>query len=115
MKTSKTKFIIIFVICALAFQFITNSLYLSQPRLFPAHGESFLSPEAATGWKNVLALTFLPVKVILIGPLIPYIDLLRQEPDTPPPFFLIGFIFYWTLLALAVRYLIGRIRGVKKA
>lgn len=110
MEISRTKFVILFLLFAFAFQFITNSLYLSETRLFPGHGELFLG----TG-KSVIATILLPVRVVLIGPLLPYINFLRQEPDTPPPFFLIGFAFYWTFLALVIYYLLDKIKRSKKS
>lgn len=116
MKISRTKFVILFVISALGYLFISNSFFLSEIRLFPAHGESLLGTGSATGWKGVLATILLPVKLVLVGPLLPYINFLRQEPDTPPPFFLIGFVFYWTMLALAIYYITGKIKqSLKKA
>lgn len=113
MKISRAKFVIIFLIAALAFQFISNSLALSEVRLFPAHGESFFGTGVQTGWKNVVSTILLPVKTILIGPLIPFIDFLRQEPDTPPPFFLIGFLLYWTVLALVIYYILSKLKRIK--
>lgn len=115
MKISRKKFVILFMIFALVFQLATNSLYLSETRLFPGNGESFFVTGSAEGWKNVIGAVLLPVKAVLIGPLIPYINFLRQEPDTPPPFFLIGFALYWSLLALAVHYIVSKIkRSVSK-
>lgn len=100
----------LFLVSAFAFQLITNALALSEVRLFPGNGESFLGTGSETGWRNVVSTILLPVKVVLIGPLIPFINFLRQEPDTPPPFFLIGFAFYWTMLALILYYLFGKIK-----
>ncbi len=113
MKISRTKFVILFLVIAFVFQFITNSLSLSEIRMFPAHGESFLGTGSQTGWKSIISNILLPVKAILIGPLLPYVNLLRQEPDTPPPFFLIGFAFYWTVLALTIYYIFNRIKRSK--
>ena len=110
MKISRTKFVILFLVSAFAFQFISNALLGSEVRLFPAHGESFLGTGSPIAWKSIVSVILLPVKIVLIGPLLPYIDFLRQEPDTPPPFFLIGFAFYWTILALTIHYLIGKIK-----
>ena len=31
-------------------------------------------------------------------------------PDPPPPFLVIGFALYWTILALVIYYLIGKIK-----
>ncbi|MES2275803.1 MAG: hypothetical protein V4592_07265 [Bacteroidota bacterium] len=110
MKISRTKFVIIFLISALAFQFITNSLFLSEVRLFPANGESFLGMGSPITWKSIVSIVLFPVKIVLIGPLLPFINFLRQDPDTPPPFFLIGFAFYWTILALTIYYLFSKFK-----
>lgn len=111
MKTSRINFVIIFLITAFVFLFISNTLLGSSgTQLFPSHDESFLEIGSQIVWKSTVSTILLPIKIVLIGPLLPYIEFLRQEPDTPPPFFLIGFIFYWTILALIIHYLIGKLR-----
>jgi hypothetical protein len=40
----------------------------------------------------------------LIGPLLP----LTRWPDLPPPFLVVGFAIYWTILALLIHSLIGK-------
>jgi hypothetical protein len=110
MNISKTKFVILFLISAFAFQFISNSILGSEVRLFPPHDESFLGTGSQIAWKSTVSTIILPIKIVLIGPLLPYINFLRQEPDTPPPFFVIGFIFYWSILALIIRYLLGKLK-----
>ena len=115
MKISRTKFVILFLVVAFAFQFIANSLFLAEPRLFPAHGESFLGTGSEPGWRQTISFILLPLKYIVNGPLIPYVNMLRQEPDTPPPFFLIGFVFYWTILALLLYYILNKIKRTRTA
>lgn len=115
MKTSRIKFVMLFLVSAFAFQFITTSILGLETRLFPAgNSTSFLGMGSATGWKSIVSMILLPVKLILIGPLIPFIDFLRQESDTPPPFFLIGFAVYWTILALIIYYLAGKFKARKQ-
>jgi hypothetical protein len=46
----------------------------------------------------------------LIGPLLPFINFLHQDPDTPPPFFLAGFAVYWTILAFGIHFLLGKMK-----
>lgn len=58
MNISRTKFVILFLIFAFAFQFVTNSLSLSETRLFPAHGEPFLATGSQTGWKSVVSVIY---------------------------------------------------------
>jgi hypothetical protein len=104
---SRIKFVFLFLVFAFAFLFFTTSL-LDQPP------ESMLGSESQVGWKSAISTILSPIKIILIGPLLPFINFLHQDPDTPPPFFLVGFAFYWTILALIIHYLLGKIK-VKKA
>lgn len=110
MNISRTKFVILFLISAFAFLFISNALYGSSVRLFPQHGEPWFGTESQAEWKIVVSTILLPIKIVLIGPMLPFINFLRQEPDTPPPFFVIGFAFYWTILALIIHYILGKIK-----
>src|SRR4051812_18558869 len=105
MKISRTRFIIIFLVSAFAFQFISNSLLGSELRLFPVNGEWFPGTGSAISWKNILATILYPVKFILIGPL----SFLAQDPDPPPPVLIFAFAFYWTVMALAIYYLLSKI------
>lgn len=45
--------------------------------------------------------------MVLIGPLaLPQVNFLKDDP--PPPFVGIYFIIYWTILASAVHFLLGK-------
>ena len=103
---SRVKFVFLFLIFAFAFHCVPTVL-LDQP---PA---AFLGTESKVDWKSTVATILSPIKIVLIGPLLPFINFLHQDPDTPPPFFLAGFAFYWTILALVIHYLLGKIK-VKK-
>jgi hypothetical protein len=103
---SRIKFVFLFLIFAFAFLFTTTML-LDQPP------ESFLGSESQVTWKSTVSTILSPIKFILIGPLLPFINFLHQDPDTPPPFFLVGFAFYWIILALILHYLLSKIK-VKK-
>jgi hypothetical protein len=106
MNISRVKFVLFFLIFALAFLFGTTSL-LDQPP------EAFLGSESQVPWKSTLSTILSPIKIILIGPLLPFIRFLHQDPDTPPPFFLIGFAIYWTMLALILYYLLSKLKHSK--
>ena len=103
MHIPRIKFVVLFLISAFAFLFGTT-LLLDQPP------ESFLGSESQVAWKAAISTILSPVKIILIGPLLPFIQFLRQDPDTPPPFFLAGFAIYWTILALILHYLFSKIK-----
>lgn len=106
MKISRKKFVSIFLISGFTFLFIYNVVIRSVVRLIPESGSSFLSTASLTGWKRIISTILYPVKIVLVGPVLPLLNL----PDPPPPFLVIGLAFYWTILALVVYYLIGKTR-----
>jgi len=97
----RIKFVFFFLVFAFAFLFGTD-LLLDQPP------ESLLGSESQVGWKSAISTILSPIKIILIGPLLPFINFLHKDPDTPPPFFLAGFAFYWTILALVIYYFLSK-------
>ena len=100
---SRIKFVLLFLIFAAAFLFLTNLLLGQSP-------ESLFGSDSQAGWRSIVSNILSPIKIILIGPLLPFIKFLHQDPDTPPPFFLAGFILYWTILALIIYYIISKIK-----
>lgn len=112
MHISRTKFIILFMIAGFAFMGVTTSLLgTTGPRGFPQLPDSVLrtGSESPIAWKRTVSAVVFPVKVVLLGPVMPYFNMLRQEPDTPPPFFSIGLLVYWTILASGIHYLLRRL------
>jgi hypothetical protein len=107
MNIPRIKFVLLFLVFAFAFIFGTN-LLLDQPP------ESFLGSESQVAWKSAVSTILSPIKIVLIGPLLPFIKFLHQDPDTPPPFFLAGFAFYWTILAVALHYLLSKINHSRR-
>ena len=106
MKTSRKKFVFLFLLSGFAFLFVYNVIFCSTVRLIPGSGKAFLSGESLTGWKSVVSTVLYPIKIVLAGPMLPLINL----PDPPPPFLVIGFACYWTILALVIYYFIGKIK-----
>ncbi len=115
MTTSRKKFIIIFIICGFAFLFISTSLLGSTgPRGFPQAPDSVLrtGSDSPVVWKRTVSTIIMPIKIVLIGPLLlPGVHFLQEDP--PPPFVGIYFIFYWTILALIIYYFVGKLRRSK--
>jgi hypothetical protein len=113
MKLSRTKFVILFIISGFAFLFITTSLLGSTgPRGFPKSPDSVLrtGSDSPIPWKRTVSAIIVPIKIILIGPLsLPQIHFLKEDP--PPPFIGIYLVFYWSILAVVVYYLIGKLKG----
>src|SRR5688572_24548769 len=101
MKISRTKFVIVFLFSAFAFQFISNSVLGTEVALFPGNGEWYPGVGSPIAWKNTVASIIYPVKYILVEPL----SFLNQDPDGPPPVPLIGFGIYWAAIALVLYYL----------
>jgi len=107
MKISRTKFVIVFLVSAFVFQFISNSVLGNEVRLFPVNGDFFPGTASPIGWKSTLAKILYPIKIVLIGP----VTLLfkNPDPDPAPPVFVIAFAFYWTAMALFLHYLFNKI------
>lgn len=101
MNTPRIKFVLLFLVGAFAFLFGSSALLNQTP-------EVIWGSESQTGWQYIVSIILSPVKIILMGPLLPFIAFLRQDPDTPPPFFLAGFAIYWTILALAIHYFFAK-------
>lgn len=111
MKTSRKKFVSLFLLSGFAFLFLYNVIFLSAVQLLPESGASFLNTESLTGWKSIVAMMLYPVKIVLVGPVLPLLNL----PDPPPPFLVIGIAFYWTILALVIHYFMVKIRRSRKS
>ena len=104
MKTSKTKFVIIFLVSAFVFIGITNLL------LKPVNGDWFAGTDSPITWKRTLAAIIYPAKIVLVGPLAPIFN----DPDPPPPIRGLACAIYWTAIALVLYYLIGIIKATRK-
>lgn len=112
MNISREKFVIFFLIFGFVFLFITTSLLGSTgPRGFPQSPDSVLRTggDSPVAWKRAVATIILPIKIVLIGPLaLPQIHFLKEDP--PPPFIGLYLIFYWTILAVGIHYLLGTLK-----
>ena len=106
MNISRIKFVLLFLVFAFVFLFVTTGVLDQTP-------ESFIGMKSQVPWKATVSTILSPIKIILIGPLLPFIQFLHQDPDTPPPFFLVGFAIYWTILALLIHYLAGKMKPAK--
>lgn len=110
MKISRKKFVVLFIVCGFVFLFITTS-FLGSTGLggFPQPPDSLLGIDSPVTWKRVVSTIILPIKIVLIGPLLlPSVDFLKDDP--PPPFVGIYFIFYWTILASLIYYVSGKLK-----
>jgi fatty acid desaturase len=103
MKISRTAFVILFLMFGFAFIFGTTSILNQAP-------EAFLGSKTQAAWQSVASTILSPIKIVLIGPLLPFINLLHKDPDTPPPFFLAMFAFYWAILAAILHHFLSKIK-----
>ena len=99
MKTSRTRFVIVFLVSAFAFIVITNLL------LQPVNGDWFAGTDSPIAWKRTLAAIIYPVKIVLVGPLSPIFN----DPDPAPPVRALACAIYWTVLALVIYFIISKI------
>ncbi|MEY4731820.1 MAG: hypothetical protein RL681_766 [Candidatus Parcubacteria bacterium] len=106
MNISRKKFVLLFLVSAFVFMFISNALFGTDARVFPQPPESWLGTDPQTGWKSAGYKILLPIKMMLIGPMLTTGNFLREDP--PPPFVAAVFILYWSVLALAIHYLLGK-------
>jgi len=113
MNISRVKLVMYFIVCGFVFMFITTSLLGSAGvRGFPKYPDTFLLTNSPVPWKNTVSTILVPVKIVLIGPLLlPSVNILKEDP--PPPFIGIYFILYWSVLAAIIHSLIGKLRRVK--
>jgi len=111
MKTSRKRFVIIFLVSAFAFQFISNSVLGDKVGLFPNNGNWYPGVGSPIAWKNIVGSIIYPVKYILVEPL----SFLTQDPDPVPPVLLIAFAIYWAAIALILYFLFSLIFRRKKA
>lgn len=113
MNISRKKFIIIFIISGFTFlAFTTSLLGTTGPRGFPKYPDPIIRTgnNSPIAWKRAVSTIILPIKIVLIGPLaLPSINILKEDP--PPPFIGIYLIFYWTILASIIHYLLGKIKN----
>lgn len=103
MNISRTKFVILFLVSAFAFMFLSNALFGLEARVFHWNEESFLGTDSPIAWKSVGYHISYPIKVVLIGPFA-FIKIFHDDP--PPPFVAVVFALYWSILALALHYLL---------
>ena len=103
MNISRTTFVILFLVFGFAFIALTGAV-LNQPP------ESFLGAESQGVWKSVASTVLSPIKIVLIGPMLPFINFLHRDPDTPPPFFIAMFAVYWSVLAASLHFFLRKFR-----
>jgi hypothetical protein len=99
MKTSRTRFLIIFLASAFAFMMITNLL------LQPVNGDWFAGTNSPIVWHRTVAAMIYPVKFILVGPLAPIFN----DPDPAPPIRMLACALYWSVIALVLHFILSKI------
>jgi hypothetical protein len=103
MRMTRKKFVLLFLAFGYAFDFATRFLLNQAPR------PSWASPDQEA-WQRYASTILSPLKLVLVAP----IDWLQQDPDPPPPFRLILFAAYWSVLALGIHYLLQRRSAVAR-
>jgi hypothetical protein len=100
MHLTRKRFVLLFLACGYTFHFATRFLLNQSPEALWA------SPDQQA-WQRHASTILSPIKVVLVGP----INWLQQDPDPPPPFRLILFAAYWSVLALGIHYVLSRKRA----
>ncbi|HXK20016.1 MAG TPA: hypothetical protein VNG33_19530 [Polyangiaceae bacterium] len=97
MRSSRKKFVLVFLAVGYAFHFVTRFVLNQAPEALGASPDQEL-------WQRRASTILSPIKAVLVGP----INWLQQDPDPPPPFRLILFAVYWSVLALGIHRLLWR-------
>lgn len=97
MRSSRKKFVLLFLACGYAFGFVTRFL-LNQPP------DALWASPGQEPWQRYVSMVLSPLRVILAGPVI----WLQQDPDPPPPFRIILLGVYWSVLALGIHRLLSK-------
>jgi hypothetical protein len=100
MNLSRKKFVFSFLAFGYAFHFATKFLLNQSP-------EALWASPSQAAWQRLVSTILSPIKVVLVGP----INWLQQDPDPPPPFRLVLFAVYWSLLALGIYHVLSRRRA----
>ena len=100
MRSTRKKFVLLFLAFGFAFHFATRFVLNQSPEALWA------SPDQKP-WQRLASTILSPIRVVLVAP----INWLQQDPDPPPPFRLILFAAYWSVLALGIHYLLSRKRA----
>jgi hypothetical protein len=96
MRSTRRKFVLVFLACGIAFDLATRFL-LNQPR------EALWASPNQEAWQRYISTILSPIRVVLLGPII----WLQQDPDPPPPFRVILLAAYWSVLALGIHHLLS--------
>lgn len=102
----------LFLVAAFAFMFLSNAIFGTEARVFPWNEASFLGSDSPILWKSIGYKILYPVKVVLVGPLLPFIDYVKQDPDPLPPLVAAVFAVYWTVLALGIHFVL--VKGLRR-
>lgn len=97
MRSSRKKFVFLFLASGYAFGLATRVL-LNQPP------DALGASPGQEAWQRQVSTILLPIRLVLVGP----IHWLQQDPDPPPPLRAILLAAYWSLLALGIHYLLSR-------
>ena len=100
MRSTRKRFVLLFLAFGYVFHFVSKFVLNQSPDALWA------SPDQEV-WQRYASMILSPLKVVLIGP----INWLQQDPDPPPPFRLILFAAYWSILALGIHHLLSRKRA----
>jgi hypothetical protein len=105
MKVSRSKFVLLFLACGYAYGIATRLILNQMPASL--YGSDFGIPQAP--WQNTVSTMLFPIKLVLMGPLLPVFNwMLSQDGDPPPPMIAIMYAFYWIPLALILHYILSK-------
>ncbi len=104
---TRMTFILWFILFGFIFMGASTTLLGSTgPRGFPKPPDTLLMTASQEAWKRTGSTIIMPIKVVLIGPILLSKNFLQDDP--PPPFVGLYLIIYWTLLGTIIHEVYGR-------
>ncbi len=100
MRVGRKKFVLWAIAIGIAYSLATR-LLLDQPP------DALWATPGQAAWQQGASTLLAPVRIVLAGPVL----WLQQDPDPPPPLRFLLLAAWWSLLALAIHWLLSRRRG----
>jgi hypothetical protein len=109
MRISRSRFVLWFLACGFAYGIATRLILNQMPGSL---GRSDYGSVTQAPWQITVSTMLIPLKFVLMGPLLPLFNwmLHQQDADPPPPMLAVMYAAYWTVLALAIHYFLSKLK-----
>ena len=113
MKVSRSQFVVRFLVFGFAY---TTAARLILNQMPGSLSSSNYGSVTQASWQIAVSTMLIPIKFVLMGPLLPLFNwILKQDADPPPPMLLVMYVFYWVILALVLYFFLGKLKHPQTA